>query len=60
MKSARVGVALVILGTLVACGSAPTADRPEGPVAVQWLGHAAFKITTVQGKVILIDPLYYR
>jgi len=25
-------------------------------ISVQWLGHAAFKITTVSGKVILIDP----
>lgn len=28
----------------------------ESKVAVQWLGHAAFKITSVTGKVILIDP----
>lgn len=28
----------------------------EGKVQVQWLGHAAFKITSVGGKVILIDP----
>jgi L-ascorbate metabolism protein UlaG (beta-lactamase superfamily) len=29
---------------------------PKETVTVQWLGHAAFKITTVAGKVILIDP----
>lgn len=28
----------------------------NGKVTVQWLGHAAFKITSVTGKVILIDP----
>ncbi len=28
----------------------------DGKVTVQWLGHAAFKITSVSGKVILIDP----
>lgn len=28
----------------------------EGKVTVQWLGHAAFKITSVTGKTILIDP----
>jgi L-ascorbate metabolism protein UlaG (beta-lactamase superfamily) len=28
----------------------------DGKVEVQWLGHAAFKITSVGGKVILIDP----
>jgi L-ascorbate metabolism protein UlaG (beta-lactamase superfamily) len=30
--------------------------QTEGKVTIQWLGHAAFKITTVSGKVILIDP----
>ena len=28
----------------------------DGKVKVQWLGQAAFKITTVLGKVIVIDP----
>jgi len=38
-------------------GSAAVAAEPqEGKVSVQWLGHAAFKVTTVGGKVILIDP----
>jgi len=32
------------------------ADKVQGQVSVQWLGHAAFKITSVSGKVILIDP----
>jgi L-ascorbate metabolism protein UlaG (beta-lactamase superfamily) len=27
-----------------------------GQVTVQWLGHAAFKLTSVTGKVIVIDP----
>ena len=30
--------------------------EPNGKVKVQWLGHAGFKITSVTGKVILIDP----
>ncbi|WP_455211568.1 metal-dependent hydrolase [Kaarinaea lacus] len=30
--------------------------KPEGKVTVQWLGHASFKLTSVDGKVILIDP----
>jgi L-ascorbate metabolism protein UlaG (beta-lactamase superfamily) len=34
----------------------PAADKPAGQVKVQWLGHAAFKLTSVSGKVILIDP----
>ena len=32
------------------------ADKVAGQVTVQWLGHAAFKLTSVSGKVILIDP----
>ena len=39
------------------CSAAPPAP-PAGSahVKVQWLGQAAFKITTVDGKVIVIDP----
>ena len=33
-----------------------TLTRTGAAVEVQWLGHAAFKITTNSGKVILIDP----
>jgi L-ascorbate metabolism protein UlaG (beta-lactamase superfamily) len=33
-----------------------TGAAPSGAVTVQWLGHAAFKITSVTGKVIVIDP----
>lgn len=32
------------------------AGKTEGQVTVQWLGHAAFKLTSVTGRVILIDP----
>lgn len=35
---------------------AHAAGKPVGPVTVQWLGHAAFKLTSVDGRVILIDP----
>jgi L-ascorbate metabolism protein UlaG (beta-lactamase superfamily) len=37
-------------------GPVLSADKPAGQVTVQWLGHAAFKLTSVSGKVILIDP----
>jgi len=30
--------------------------KPDGKVTVQWLGHASFKLTSVSGKVIVIDP----
>ncbi|WP_455220747.1 metal-dependent hydrolase [Kaarinaea lacus] len=36
--------------------SANVQAKSDGKVAVQWLGHASFKITSVTGKVILIDP----
>jgi L-ascorbate metabolism protein UlaG (beta-lactamase superfamily) len=35
---------------------AQDAKPSTGKVQVQWLGQAAFKITTVAGKVIVIDP----
>lgn len=34
----------------------PFAAATEATVKVQWLGHAAFKVTSVSGKTILIDP----
>jgi len=40
--------------TPVASTASPTPGA--GKVTVQWLGQAAFKITTVNGKVIVIDP----
>lgn len=51
----------VLIAGLAACTTAPTpAPAPTagaaGKVTVQWLGQAAFKITTVTGKVIVIDP----
>ncbi len=43
--------------TAQATAQAPeAAAKPAGKVQVQWLGQAAFKITTVAGKVIVIDP----
>lgn len=44
----------VVLGACAAPG--PGAYQPSGKIEVQWLGQAAFKITTVSGKVIVIDP----
>lgn len=50
----------VLLWSGLLLGLFPTlslaADKAEGQVSVQWLGHAAFKLTSVSGKVILIDP----
>jgi len=55
MKSRRVLLwSGLLLGLLPALPLA--ADKAKGQVSVQWLGHAAFKITSASGKVILIDP----
>ncbi len=58
--------AAVLTAGLTACaspnmqGPMPTPSNTgiaaPGKVTVQWLGQAAFKITTVTGKVIVIDP----
>ncbi len=44
----------LLLSILLACAG-PLFAQPA-KVQVQWLGQAAFKITTVAGKVIVIDP----
>lgn len=41
-----------VLTAILGLGSAAAAADPQ----LQWIGHAAFKITTSSGKVILIDP----
>ena len=45
-----------ILILCVALASCATAPPQGGKVQVQWLGQSATKITTVTGKVIVIDP----
>ena len=48
---------LAILAVLALAACAPQSTyTPGGKIEVQWLGQAAFKITTVSGKVIVIDP----
>ena len=44
--------------TLAACAALALAlpALAEDKIKVQWLGQAAFKITTISGKVIVIDP----
>lgn len=46
----------VLVLLLTAAGLAGAAGADNGKIQVQWLGQAAFKITGVNGKVIVIDP----
>jgi hypothetical protein len=55
MRDGRRWLAALVLG-LVALGAAGTTSARSGKIEVLWLGQAAFKITTVAGKVIVIDP----
>ena len=50
--------AVTLLGILGATASAPASAqrRASTPITVQWLGHAAFEITSSGGTRILIDP----
>ena len=41
---------------LAAAWPAAAQSQPAGKVVVQWLGQAAFKLTSPTGKVIVVDP----
>lgn len=49
---------LTLLAALVlaACATPESTYKPSGRIEVLWLGQAAFRITTLAGKVIVIDP----
>ena len=49
-------VGRILAGIGVAVGLSTAAFAQSGKVEVQWLGQAAFKITSVEGKVIMVDP----
>ena len=61
-RSMLLGAALALSTWLGGCAApatpaaSPSPSGGTGKVTVQWLGQAAFKITTVNGKVIVIDP----
>ena len=47
----------LVVASLVLCAAAfAQAPAQTGKIEVQWLGQSATKITTVSGKVIVIDP----
>jgi len=53
-------IGLLMITIVAALGYGPLVlakEKSAGPhVTVHWLGHAAFKVTSVGGKVIVIDP----
>ena len=52
-RATRLTPPSLVAALLLLAGPASAAD---GKVRVQWLGQSAFKITTVGGKTILVDP----
>jgi L-ascorbate metabolism protein UlaG (beta-lactamase superfamily) len=59
MKHALRNIAGIItaLALLAGCATAPAPDAGKsGSIEVLWLGQSAMRITTVSGKVILVDP----
>ena len=55
MRHGRRWTAAFVLALLTALTLTTTSAQPR-KIEVHWLGQAAFKITTVGGKVIVIDP----
>ncbi len=49
-------VTSAVIQTLPAQSKAPTHKKSIQPITVQWLGHAAFEVTSSTGTKILIDP----
>ena len=45
-----------VVALLIAGCAATQSYTPTGKIEVQWLGQSAFRITTVNGKVIVVDP----
>jgi L-ascorbate metabolism protein UlaG (beta-lactamase superfamily) len=41
---------------IVSCFSDSAAAAAQGKIELQWFGQSAFRITTVNGKVIVIEP----
>jgi L-ascorbate metabolism protein UlaG (beta-lactamase superfamily) len=48
--------AALVLGAVVTALAPGLTHAADGKVTVQWFGQSAFKITTVGGKTILVDP----
>lgn len=51
MRGLWIGIAVILAGC-----AGTTSYTPTGKIEVLWLGHASFRITTLAGKVIVVDP----
>ena len=49
-------LALAVLMATLPAGQAPTAQAQGGTVNVEWFGWSHFRLTSVNGKVILLNP----
>jgi L-ascorbate metabolism protein UlaG (beta-lactamase superfamily) len=50
------GACVLLLAALVLATTAPRTSAQSGTIEVLWLGQSATRITSVSGKVIVIDP----
>lgn len=55
-NSTRVARALAVVALTAAPALSAQATHAHSPITVQWLGHAAFEVTSAGGTRILIDP----
>ena len=49
-------IALILLVSCANPGVQPRVAQPTAPIDIQWLGHAAFQVTSGGGTKFLIDP----
>jgi L-ascorbate metabolism protein UlaG (beta-lactamase superfamily) len=55
LKSTQWFVSLLVV-ILLSASATVNADSSNGKATFEWMGHSSFKLTTPEGKVILIDP----
>lgn len=56
MRILPITLAIIAFGAAAASAQPKPAAKPLAPAKVTWLGHAAFKIETPNGKTLLVDP----
>ena len=56
MRAIRRNLIAGVVALIAAAAVSAASAQEKGKIEVLWLGHAAVRLTTVSGKVILIDP----